>query len=71
MTESAIGPDIHQSLDRHRDLAPPGALHLELVLDHLAELGHFLLGEVLHARVGIHTGHANDPDGVESPIPKM
>ena len=60
MAETAIGADIHQALDVHRDLAATRSLHLELRLDDLTEPPRLLLGETLHTRVRADARHGED-----------
>jgi hypothetical protein len=53
MTQAAIAPDIHQSLDVHRDFAPEISLYAELFVDDVAQPPDFIFCEVPHPRIGI------------------
>src|SRR5215831_4427417 len=44
MTDAAIGADVHQALDVHRDVAPQVTFDLELALDDLADPVHLVVG---------------------------
>ena len=46
MAQSAIGSDIHETLDVHDDLASEFAFNLVLSLDYMTQLGNLLLGQV-------------------------
>ena len=44
----AIAAEVHQPLDVHGDLAPQIALDHVVAVDHLADLQHFLVGQLRH-----------------------
>jgi hypothetical protein len=48
MTQAAITPDVHQSLDVHRDLAPKVALYTELLVDDVPQPLDFIFRQVPH-----------------------
>src|SRR5438105_9380112 len=54
VAEPAVGADLLEALDVLGALAAQVALHAQFVVDHLAELAHLILGEVLHVGVGVH-----------------
>ena len=54
MPQAAVRPDLLQPLDVHRDLAPKIALDIVTAVDDVAQAAYLLVGEVTHARVGIH-----------------
>src|SRR5436309_1800884 len=56
VAEPAVGADLLEALDVLGALAAQVALHAQFVVDHLAELAHLVLGEVLHVGVGVHAG---------------
>src|SRR6266550_1042099 len=51
MASAAIGPDVHQPFDVHRDFRPKRAFDLVVSFDHLAQPGDFGVPQVAHARV--------------------
>jgi hypothetical protein len=52
VTESAVGTDLLEPLDRLRALTAKVALHLEVAVDVVAKLGDLGIGEVAHLLVG-------------------
>jgi hypothetical protein len=48
MTQAAIAPDVHQSLDIHRDFAPEVAFYTELFVDDVAQPLDFIFRQVPH-----------------------
>ena len=60
MTEAAVAADLHEALDVLGNLAVQVALHLDVLLDVVAQLGQIVLREVLDADVGIHAGFGED-----------
>src|ERR1700674_286084 len=56
VAHAPIAPDVHQPLDRARDLAAQVALDLEILLDLLAKFLDVVVGEVLHPRVRVDAG---------------
>ena len=50
MTQAAIGAEIHQPLDIHRDFAAEVALDHIFAVDHFADLQHFGIGQLIDAR---------------------
>ena len=60
MTQAAIATDLHEALHVLRNLAVQVALHLEILLDVVAQLREILFREVLHANVGINAGIGDD-----------
>src|SRR6266511_3536262 len=75
VTDAAVRADLAESLDGLRPLAAQIALDLEIRVDVLAQLRHFLVGEVLDLRVGRETelgadllrGRLTDPVDVRQP----
>ena len=51
MTQATVAADLHKALDVLRHLAVQVALHLDVVLDVVAQLGEILFGEVVRTRV--------------------
>src|SRR4051794_4105801 len=49
MAQSAIAAEIHQALDVHRNITPQIAFDEIVAIDHLADLQHFLIGELRDA----------------------
>src|SRR3546814_1019289 len=49
MTQPAIGAEIHQPLDVHRDLTPQIALDRVVAVDRLTDLDHLVLGQIADA----------------------
>ena len=60
MTQAAVAADVHQALDVHGNFAAKIALYLEVVIDIVAQLTDFLLGQILDSGIGIDTGRFND-----------
>src|SRR5262245_3728207 len=56
MADAAIGADVHQALDVHRDVAAQVTFDLELALDDLADPVHFVVGPRLHPLARIDVG---------------
>jgi hypothetical protein len=54
MTQAAIAPDVHQSLDIHRDFAPEVAFYTELFVDDVAQPLDFIFRQVPHPCVGTY-----------------
>src|SRR5258708_1059302 len=50
MTRATIRPDVHQSLDVHRDLRPQRTLHAIILLDRLTQMVHVGVRQVAHAQ---------------------
>src|SRR5215469_12697188 len=48
MAQSTVAAEIHQPLDVHRNFAPQIALDHVVAVDHLAQLQHFLVGQLRH-----------------------
>src|SRR5438067_1151946 len=69
VTDPAVGADVHQALDVHRDLPAVVALHLELALDELADARRLVLGPGLHALGRIDVGLGHDAAGRGPPDP--
>src|SRR6266511_3864104 len=75
VTDAAVRADLAESLDGLRPRAAQIALDLEIRVDVLAQLRHFLVGEVLDLRVGRETelgadllrGRLTDPVDVRQP----
>ena len=60
MTHAAIAADLGQALDVHRQVAAQVALYGVIAGDDLTQLGLFLVGEVLHAGIGVDSGLLQD-----------
>ncbi len=61
MTKAAIGPDIHQSLDVHRDFLAQITLDSSFVVDRPADLTDLLLGQLLDASRGLDPRLGENP----------
>ena len=55
MAKTAVRTDVDEPLDIHRHFAPQYTLHPVLRLDDSSQLGDVLIGERMHASVGIHS----------------
>ena len=53
MAKPAVAGEVHQPLDVHRGLAAKVALDREVLVDRLADVQHFLVGEVLDRFSGV------------------
>src|SRR5439155_25930487 len=62
VADAAVGPDVHEALDVHRDLAPQVALDLQLALDDLAYPRRLLVRPRLDALVAVDVGLLEDVD---------
>src|SRR5258708_34864883 len=69
MPQTAIGADLLEALDAESHLAAELALHLELLVDDLAEAGDLLVAELVNPRVRIDVGGAHHPGGRGWPDP--
>src|SRR5713101_6048187 len=56
MPRPAIRPNVHETLDVHRDFRAERTFHLHLALDHLPQTGDLTVTEIPHSRVGAHRG---------------
>src|SRR3989449_10470305 len=56
VSRAAIGPDLHQPLDVHRDVGPQRAFDLVVPLDHLPQPSYLGVPEVAHTRIGADPG---------------
>jgi hypothetical protein len=54
MAKAAIAPDVHQSLDVHRDFAPEISLYTELLVDDVTQPLDFIFRQVPHPCFGIN-----------------
>ena len=64
VTQTAVGPQVHEPLDVHRGFAAKVAFHGVIRIDRLADAQDFLVGKVLHAAGVIDTELVGDLDGV-------
>ena len=69
MTKAAIAADLHQTLDVHGNFATQIALHLQVMVDIVAQLGNIFFGQILNARVGIDAGRLDNVVGDVGPMP--
>ena len=56
MTQAAVAANLSQALDIQGGLTAQITFHNVVVVDALTDLGLFLIGEILHAGVGIDAG---------------
>ena len=60
MAKAAVAADLHQALDVHGDLAAQIALHLQVMVDVIAQGADLVFGKVLDARIGVDAGRGDD-----------
>ena len=60
MAQPAVAADLHQALDVHGDLSAQVALHLEVVVDIIAQGADLVFGKILDARIGVDAGGGDD-----------
>ena len=56
MAQASIAVDIHQSLDIQLDFFAKITFDSSLILDNLADLSGFLLGEIFNQRIDVDSG---------------
>ena len=52
MAAAPVRPDVHQTLDVHRDFGPECTFYFIVPLDHLTQPRHLGVPQIAHARVG-------------------
>src|SRR5262245_15498500 len=67
MPQPAVAPQVHQPLDVHRDFAPQVTLHDVVAVDDLADLQHFLVGQLGHSALVRDPDFRHDFVGLFSP----
>ena len=60
MAKAAVAADLHQALDVHGDLAAQIALHLQVMVDVIAQGADLVFGKILDARIGVDAGRGDD-----------
>src|ERR1700689_3831480 len=60
MANAAVGADVHEALDVHRDFSAQGAFDAIRLFDLLAETVHVRVREILDALVGADPGRRDD-----------
>ena len=60
MPQAAIAADLHQALDVHGNFAAQVALYLDVVVNVVAQLADIILGQILHAGIGIDARMLDD-----------